>query len=463
MNSIYFDGNKYYSFGKHKHGGYLKYEVDNTGKFKRGGLISMYDNQMDMNNDMTNLFEVVPEYKSGGSIHINPDNVGKFNATKARTGKTTEELTHSSNPLTRKRAIFAQNAAKWKHQRGGEIVPKDQASQIYAGDLIFSGGPAYTNNNLTNLATIQHPNQINPMIANDDYGSNIQDNTVIKPTYNRYNNQSTQANITQNQPYQFNPRKLNVYGNQISERALDRTTAFNLASVMGEQAYKNPLIVPKFEYKRQFVQPDFNPIYDQERVARRNISENQRSTAGLMGNLQQLNANMVKAKMAAARANQTEQRGLDAQYQGQKQQYANQLAVARQNVENANKADQAEKRQYLSDTFTNWEKADQQKAQLYNAELATLNQMNTYVNQLSPEYKAVMGKDGVIQVVFKSTGKPVPQEEFDKKQKGAGYKAYGNTNKVSGPPKIKKKGGMINPINLNPVTNSQKKLRTRLY
>lgn len=32
-----------------------------------------------------------------------------------RTGKTTEELTHSKNPLTRKRAIFAQNAKKWKH------------------------------------------------------------------------------------------------------------------------------------------------------------------------------------------------------------------------------------------------------------------------------------------------------------------------------------------------------------
>ena len=53
--------------------------------------------------------------KSGGTIHINPENRGKFNATKERTGKTTEELTHSKNPLTRKRAIFAQNAAKWKH------------------------------------------------------------------------------------------------------------------------------------------------------------------------------------------------------------------------------------------------------------------------------------------------------------------------------------------------------------
>ena len=54
-----------------------------------------------------------PIYRNGGTIHINPANRGKFNALKARTGKTTEELTHSSNPLTRKRAIFAQNARKW--------------------------------------------------------------------------------------------------------------------------------------------------------------------------------------------------------------------------------------------------------------------------------------------------------------------------------------------------------------
>lgn len=53
----------------------------------------------------------VDEEKS--SIHIKEKNKGKFNATKARTGKSTEELTHSKNPVTKKRAIFAQNAAKW--------------------------------------------------------------------------------------------------------------------------------------------------------------------------------------------------------------------------------------------------------------------------------------------------------------------------------------------------------------
>ena len=57
----------------------------------------------------------IKEGKSG--IHIDPENKGKFTATKKRTGKSTEELTHSKNPLTRKRAIFAQNAKKWNHSK----------------------------------------------------------------------------------------------------------------------------------------------------------------------------------------------------------------------------------------------------------------------------------------------------------------------------------------------------------
>ena len=63
---------------------------------------------------MENLYPIypIPSYKNGG-IHIKKKNRGKFNATKKRTGKSTEELTHSKNPITRKRAIFSQNADKW--------------------------------------------------------------------------------------------------------------------------------------------------------------------------------------------------------------------------------------------------------------------------------------------------------------------------------------------------------------
>lgn len=61
----------------------------------------------------------VQKGKSG--IHINPKNKGKFTATKKATGKSTEELTHSKNTLTKKRAVFAQNAKKWKHENGGKV------------------------------------------------------------------------------------------------------------------------------------------------------------------------------------------------------------------------------------------------------------------------------------------------------------------------------------------------------
>lgn len=60
------------------------------------------------------IFEVVSDVLNE-KIEIDPENKGKFTATKKRTGKSTEELTHSKNPLTRKRANFARMAKRgWK-------------------------------------------------------------------------------------------------------------------------------------------------------------------------------------------------------------------------------------------------------------------------------------------------------------------------------------------------------------
>lgn len=91
----------------------------------------------------------LPEFASGG-IHINPANKGKFNATKKKTGKSTEELTHSSNPLTRRRAIFAQNARKWhhKHAMGGEDsndieVEGGEVMQTPDGGMHQVNGPSH--------------------------------------------------------------------------------------------------------------------------------------------------------------------------------------------------------------------------------------------------------------------------------------------------------------------------------
>lgn len=86
----------------------------------------------------------INKYSDGGSIHINPENRGKFNATKKRTGKTTEELTHSKNPLTRKRAIFAQNASHWKHAFGGHL--NTNGSDFMTGLTYIDNGNTHENN-----------------------------------------------------------------------------------------------------------------------------------------------------------------------------------------------------------------------------------------------------------------------------------------------------------------------------
>lgn len=74
-------------------------------------------NEAKFNGIIRDVIENVIREKNGGGIHIDPKNKGKFTDTKKRTGKSTEELTHSKNPLTRKRAIFAQNAKKWNHKK----------------------------------------------------------------------------------------------------------------------------------------------------------------------------------------------------------------------------------------------------------------------------------------------------------------------------------------------------------
>ena len=51
------------------------------------------------------------------ATHIKKENKGKFTATMKRTGKTAEQLKHSKNPLTRRRATFAINARHFNHKK----------------------------------------------------------------------------------------------------------------------------------------------------------------------------------------------------------------------------------------------------------------------------------------------------------------------------------------------------------
>ena len=66
-------------------------------------------------------------FKAGSGIHIKKKNRGKFTASAKRAGQSVQEHARSvlndpnATPLQKKRANFARNAAKWKHQKGDKI------------------------------------------------------------------------------------------------------------------------------------------------------------------------------------------------------------------------------------------------------------------------------------------------------------------------------------------------------
>lgn len=65
-------------------------------------------------------------FKKGGGIHIKKKNRGKFTKSAKAAGESVQEhAAHvlsdpNATPLQKKRANFARNAAKWKHEDGGK-------------------------------------------------------------------------------------------------------------------------------------------------------------------------------------------------------------------------------------------------------------------------------------------------------------------------------------------------------
>ena len=108
------------------------------------------------------------------SINIDPKNKGKFTATKKATGKSTEELTHSKNPLTRKRANFAKMAKRhWKPLKESDYMDDGNLESQYGKnpDSMWTYG---TNLNPSVVDGLE-PNQVrhagNGNIKNDNNAS----------------------------------------------------------------------------------------------------------------------------------------------------------------------------------------------------------------------------------------------------------------------------------------------------
>lgn len=103
-----------------KNGGAIKPPEYNLQKFKRFKPIKMED---------------------GGGIHIKKSHEGRFTAYKERTGKTTEEALHSSDPHVRQMANFARNSKSWnKKAIGGTIEPLSSEDGKVVGRSHDTGG-----------------------------------------------------------------------------------------------------------------------------------------------------------------------------------------------------------------------------------------------------------------------------------------------------------------------------------
>lgn len=83
--------------------------------------------------DLGTMRDLYNEYRSGGSIHIKPENRGKFTALKKRTGKSASWFKAHGTPAQKKMATFALNARKWHHGEGGYLADDDEE---YFGDTL---------------------------------------------------------------------------------------------------------------------------------------------------------------------------------------------------------------------------------------------------------------------------------------------------------------------------------------
>ena len=94
---------------------------------QRTGLVKVKEPNEQENEVLERLKDALtnfrPSYKSGGKIHIKPENRGKFTALKKRTGHSASWFKANGTPAQKKMAVFALNAKHWgKKKAYGGII-----------------------------------------------------------------------------------------------------------------------------------------------------------------------------------------------------------------------------------------------------------------------------------------------------------------------------------------------------
>ena len=113
------------------------------------GLIDVTFEDQEMQKQTEN--EMKNKYSDGGSIHIKPENRGKFTTYAKSHGKSVQEMAahimankENYSPTIVKRANFAKNAAKWHHAYGGSL-PKYNIGGEFDDEDSIEDPPKYSN------------------------------------------------------------------------------------------------------------------------------------------------------------------------------------------------------------------------------------------------------------------------------------------------------------------------------
>lgn len=149
------------------------------------------------------------KYKNGGpSIHIKPENRGKFTTLQERTGKSATWFKENGTPAERKMATFAINARKWNKRKAGgnsvalfdlsnpinfstdtiaptvggiEYIMNNREKQKCGGRMKRAGGGPYSYYNRYNQFT---PPSVNQLAQVPDHIMNMTPADIVKGTNN---------------------------------------------------------------------------------------------------------------------------------------------------------------------------------------------------------------------------------------------------------------------------------------
>lgn len=97
-------------------------ELPDSTRFEVGVIKPIGWTERETRNGKTSLKYIgANPFKDGGSIHIKPENRGKFTALKERTGHSATWFKENGTPAQKKMAVFELNSKKWKHRNGGYL------------------------------------------------------------------------------------------------------------------------------------------------------------------------------------------------------------------------------------------------------------------------------------------------------------------------------------------------------